>query len=329
MNRRAAGIIFLCFLLLITGAASALAGSFDLLLKGHRAYAELAVLADAGLLKDYSSAQELAEVYPLTRYEAALLIGDLLIPTGQKGVSSGVSADALMWKMLAKRRADPTVTLSSEIVAQTRTASEAAFRSLGRLAEELADELDALGIAASNVDKGFFSLAVVDGTMGSQLSQNRAAMVLAQLGVVKICGRLTAGFRGKNGFSLSSGLIVEVSTLGVTPLAALSDAVGSFQANGAANVRSAIPEAAALPLGETIGSGAVGSDTYSPVEVSVLFEKLGSEQQELPAADPEALELQAPAEPDEGSLRLAANMTDGRPAGLLTSYFLNRTDPRP
>ena len=155
VKRLTAIMILTCLLVLALGTASTAAASFDLLLKGHWAYAELAILADGGLLEGYRSAAELAEVYPLTRYEAALLIGDLLAPGDQGSLPGGLSADALMWKMLENRSGDRSVKLSSEAVAQTRRASEAAYRALARLAKEFADELNALGIAHGEVERPF------------------------------------------------------------------------------------------------------------------------------------------------------------------------------
>ena len=69
---------------------------------------------------------------------------------------------------------------------------------------------------------------------------------------------------------------------------------------------------------------APAEDIYSPIEISALFEKLDKEQQGLLPAALEPVEQDPPAEEEPTSLKLAANMTDGRPMGLLTSYFMNR-----
>ncbi|NLY52861.1 MAG: hypothetical protein GX063_08130 [Firmicutes bacterium] len=319
MNRQLAIVIFACFLVLMFGAASASAASFDLLLKGHWAYAELAVLADGGLLEGYRSFQQLAEVYPLTRYEAALLIGDLLAPGDQGSLPGGLSADALMWKMLENRSGDRSVKLSSEAVAQTRRASEAAYRALARLAKEFADELNALGIAHGEVEKGFFPMTTRSGTAGP--GGPRGSETLGQFGAARIVGPLPAASWGKNGFSLSDGFIVETVPLTLTPFAALSEMAYSQEDPPA-------PSANVVELSSG-GAQAPAEDIYSPIEVSALFEKLNEEERDLLPAALEPLKENAPADTEDSSLKLVANMTDGRPTGLLTSYFLSRTANQP
>ncbi len=319
VKRLTAIMILTCLLVLALGTASTAAASFDLLLKGHWAYAELAILADGGLLEGYRSAAELAEVYPLTRYEVALLIGDLVVATNRSASLGGLSADTLMWKMLENRdrNGDGAVRLSSETVAQTRTASEAAYKALTRLAEEFADELNTLGITDSEMEKGLFYLSA--GSRSVDPGGLKNAEILAQLGATRLWSPLPATFQWKNGFSLSNGLIVDTAALSFASFAALSKTVHSQESLASTSVGLAeLPPADALAPAE---------DIYSPIEVSALVEKLEKEQGDPMLIASEPLELATPAEAEEASLKLVANMTDNRPsrpAGLLTSYFLNR-----
>ena len=320
VHRRTVILLLALPIVLTAGTIPAAAASFDLLLKGSWVYADLAVLADGGLLEGFHSAQELAEVYPLTRYEAALLIGDLLMPAAQAGSQAGISADTLMWRMLESKGGDPSVQLSSEVVAQTRRASEAASRALAKLALEFAAELHTLGVTDGDSQESLFTLIARGGPpsySGSKDSGPNDSKAIAQLGAARLVSGLSGASWGKNGFTLSDELMVEIVPIRTSPFVEVDEMVGR---------RNPAPPWAGLAKASPADTAAPVEEAYSPIEVSALFEQLDEEERHMlqAALEPSDQRADDGAAADEASLKLAANMTEGRPTGLLTSYFLSR-----
>ncbi len=137
-----------CVILAMSISSVSAAGSFDLLLQDHWVYDDLALLADTNLLEQYDSAQDLAAVFPLARYEVAMLVGDLLAEEDQSTTldTSFLSADLLMLRILESQANGKAVKLSGETVAQARDNSEAALKAVKRLVGEFAQELEILGM---------------------------------------------------------------------------------------------------------------------------------------------------------------------------------------
>ena len=141
-------ILQFCIIFIVGISLPVAAGSFDLLLQGDWVYDDLALLAEASLMDRYSSVQELTATFPLTRYEVAMLVGDMLEQTGFSTASDALllSPDLLVLKILEGSSSTGAVELSGELVAQARGYSKGALQAILRLAGEFKDELEVLGL---------------------------------------------------------------------------------------------------------------------------------------------------------------------------------------
>lgn len=298
MERQILCIVFILWLAVMIAAPSVMAASFDLLLKGHWAYRDLALLADVGLLEEYSSEKELAAVFPLTRYEVALLVGEVLSPKVLNPWQADISADMLMWEIMGNNAKDGEIDLSYEVVAKARQDSESVYRVLARLTQEFGKELNALGLTGKWPKTSPFSLAAPTGIIPKK--------VLASLGVTQLLGTTPSGFAGANGYTLSDGLRREVVPLTTSRLVYTVETEKKTKpVKNAAQSRFGEPD-------ERI------KDTYEPVEIASLFDQSIQAQALIVENEVEGTE--------EQSLKLRPYMNGGRPLGLLTSYFLDRTD---
>ncbi|NMB46093.1 MAG: hypothetical protein GX998_06735 [Firmicutes bacterium] len=317
MKRPAIYSILACCLMIMTAIPSVTAASFDLLLKGHWAYEDLTLLADAHLFREYDGAEELAKVFPLTRYEVALLVGEVMTLDEEDYEQVAISADKLMWEILEARAKSDKVSLSPQTVARARRDSEGASRALTRLAEEFSSELDALGIVqaelAANVPSITASESNVDarrgnGGQGSINSHSLEQEILACLGVTQLLEITLPVSVSTNGFTLSNSLAVEVRPLRASIWHAHSDTVQT-------------QEQQAMQWGSMIAANRQEPrEIYAPVEVTALYDQPLEKQGEMLQAP-----LDAAATLKGESLKLQPDMTNRRPAGLLTSYFLGRT----
>lgn len=315
MKRHVLCTLLICWISLVMAIPSATAASFDLLLKGHWAYADLMLLADAHLLVGYDNGQELAAVFPLTRYEVALLVEEILVERDQWDEQNDISADTLMWEILEGSTRNGKVSLSTEVVAQARRDSEGAYKALARLTQEFGNELDALGIA---INGGLLSLTGKAKKGGSRAVTMAGVSVdssvlqtttLVRLGAAQLVG-LVSSSAATNGYTLSGGLGVEVRPIRVNVWQSHNTSVQPLQEVKSDDI------ATSPSLAEDEGE----NDTYAPVDVMALVEySIERPNQALPAFGDDQTES------EEGSLRLHPNMLDTRPMGLLTSYFLGRT----
>jgi len=141
-------ILRLCIIFIVGISLPVAAGSFDLLLQGDWVYDDLVLLAEASLIDRYSSAEGLIATFPLTRYEVAMLVGDMLEQTGYNAASDTLllSTDLLVLKIVEGSSSAGAVELSGELVAQARGYSKGALQAILRLAEEFKDELEVLGL---------------------------------------------------------------------------------------------------------------------------------------------------------------------------------------
>ncbi len=300
MKRQIMYMTLILWLALIVATPSVMAASFDLVLNGHWAYTDLATLADAGLLEDHSSRKELAALFPLTRYEVALLVGEVLAPKALDPWQAEISADTLMWEIMGNAARGEEIDLSYEVVAKARQDSESVYRALARLAQEFAKELDALGLTGKWPETSSLSLAP-----RASITPRKA---LASLGVTQLLATVPSVFAGANGFTLSDGLRIEV-----VPPATSTSGHDMAQAN-----KEVEPVTAAAKRGFSQGEERV-RNRYAPVDITALSDQ-PIEPQALQALSVESeVEL-----PEGGSLKLQPHMNGGRPTGLLTSYFLDR-----
>lgn len=293
----------------------ATAASFDLLLNGHWAYNDLTLLADAHLLEGYDNGQELTAVFPLTRYEVALLVEEVLVLRDQWDEQNDISADTLMWEILKSKAKSGKVQLSTEIVAQARRDSEGAYKALTRLTKEFGNELYVLGSAGKGILPSLTSKAGARGSKEATITTASKKSFLhgknlASLGTTQLLSVVPSVSHAANGYTLSNGLGVEVRSLGVSPWQNYYTAI---QHRNSQAMESHIDISSSL-TGET-----ERDNTYAPVDVMALVGySIEQPHQALQAPGDTQFELA------EGSLRLYPDMTGKRPMGLLTSYFLGR-----
>jgi hypothetical protein len=309
MKRQIIFILLICWISSMIAVQPATAASFDLLLKGHWAYADLLLLADAHLLRGYDNGQELAVVFPLTRYEVALLVEEVLFLHDDWDEQNNISADTLMWEILKGKVMNGKVELSTEVVAQARRDSEGAYEALTRLTKEFTNELGVLGVSGTEGLLSFTQKVVmgdpapVPVAKVSKISGDLHARTLACLGATQLLG-INSSSAATNGYTLSSSLAIEVRPLGVNLWQSYNTAVRprGLQATSPFPVKDNVME-----------------DTYAPVEVTALVEYSVEEPYQAPQAS-----RKSQAKSEGASLRLYPDMTDKRPMGLLTSYFLGR-----
>lgn len=314
-------ILALC-LVVVMAVPSVAAASFDLLLKGHWAYADLALLADAQLLEEYRSAKELRAVFPLTRYEVALLVGEVLTSVAQDSEQHIMSSDNLMWRILENSSGSEEGELDLERVARARLDSESAFQIIARLAEEFRNELKTLGIpevgiagpASPKVDTRSGDQPIVTVRETSNDIHDRAERLLASLGVTQLISTTSLSWAGENSFTLPSNLKVEVAALGGSLWQNDADAASGkhgFDTEPERNVEVAWEQ----PLGAP-------RNMYAPVDVIALFDQSIENKSQGSGSSCES-EVQVP---EAEALKLLPHMSTSRPTGLLTSYFLDRTN---
>src|SRR5690606_19443222 len=132
--------------------------------------------------------------------------------------------------------------------------------------------------------------------------------ILGCLGVTQVLGSIPASSAGVNGFTLSKGLRIEV----VAPTYSRWD----YNLIEAQNDMKTELAKTATAVRFDKGNEKV-KDKYAPVEITALHDQ---------SIQTKELMVETEADPaEEGSLKLQPHMMGGRPIGLLTSYFLDRT----
>ena len=276
----------ICIMLIMGLSPIASAGSFDLIPQGTWVYGDLTLLADSKLLAEYADAQELVDVFPLARYEVAILIGDLLVQAEQ-GLDTALdfsipSADLLMLRILKGRATGEAVRLSSGTVAEARVNSETALKALRRLVVEFAKELEGLGIDHDAWLMGF-------------------------------------GKGNKNSLSLRGDPDLRIAPPGPTiwrTYGILGTPIAPQIGDDDVMPTEPVGDTPSVALGESV------LDAYDnrPVELSALLGQF--DVYDEPTADIYQVsdDLEG-MEVADGSLKLQPSMAERRPVGLLSSYF--------
>lgn len=283
-------IVGCIYIILMTSMSqAAVAGSFNLFPSDAWVYDDLALLADSKLLSEYANAQELVDVFPLARYEVAMLVGDLLAQAeGGLDIALDVSippADVLMMRILESQASGDTVRLSGGTVAMARVNSEAALKALNRLAHEFAEELEILG-----VDHAWL-MSFDRGTQNSLALRGELDLRITPLGPTIW------------------------RTYGMSTKVAAAPQISDDTARDNEGVSYVGPIS---PM--TLGESTSDANHDHTVELSILLGKFDVCDETLADIYQYGDSLKG-IEVADGSLKLQPSMAERRPVGLLSSYF--------